>query len=364
MIKRLSSKVSDSVCDIAGEILLNKIKISLFEYMELKQDIQQVVFAEWLYKINDPIVAKHSDIFHKSKSMHINTNGMYNVRLDKHTYLFIRMYTRCKQSYTRTNTYEETATEFYIYGSNRRKYMGGFERAIRIKKNMGMKNPIPVYINGDAKMIESKTFDSIVGYDFSKVINRLDSWKNNSRVYTKLELTHKIGILLYGPHGTGKTSVAKAIAHRYDKSIVIADCGKDLEQIKSDIMYRSNCVILFEEIDKAIGAKKDNSISDERDAKEAFIMQVLDGTLSESGCIYIATTNHIELLNEELLRDGRFDIKIFMDNISAADARRMCKINNVPVDIIKDNTIKYNPAQVQNMITEYTLLKTYEDVIE
>ena len=81
-------------------------------------------------------------------------------------------------------------------------------------------------------------------------------------------------------------------------------------------------------------------------------MQLLDGLYSKDNIIFIATTNHIELLPPELIRSGRFDCKIELSDIPKNIAEEMCKGFNVALSDItpKEQSYPINPAYLQQLI--------------
>lgn len=69
--------------------------------------------------------------------------------------------------------------------------------------------------------------------------------------------------------------------------------------------------------------------------------------------IKIATTNHIEKLDDALTRAGRFDLKIEMTNFDEEQAREMCKKFNLDLDnVITNKELAYNPAELQANVIE------------
>src|SRR5690606_10076274 len=124
----------------------------------------------------------------------------------------------------------------------------------------------------------------------------------------------KTGILLYGEPGTGKTSIAKAIASQLNAVLLSLDMNlisdTNIETIMRDGMLYKKLVVLLEDIDCIMGHREDGTMTEKEKAALNKTLQLLDGVNSYSNTVFVATTNHIEQLDEALTRDGRFDIKM------------------------------------------------------
>ena len=187
----------------------------------------------------------------------------------------------------------------------------------------------------------------------------LTRWSSSRELFEKLGVTHQVGILLYGPPGTGKTSVAKAISLMLNRPLYTINAST-FPTIVPDFSNLSGGIILFEDIDYIFGgtsvtseARSVNEVNAEAKAKANALLQTLDGTGSYPDIIYIATTNSIEKLNEAMTRDGRFDLKIHMDNItSVAEAKKLCLSMTLSTEqadkLLADETLPINPAALQN----------------
>lgn len=232
--------------------------------------------------------------------------------------------------------------------------------------------------NYDEIFVERRSFDTIYHQKKEEIIQFLDNYKSHKRLYTSNSLPYKTGILLYGPPGTGKTSIIKAIADYMNYSIIYISA----DYIIKSRDLQSKSIVVFEDIDKQLNAEaiqenyeeqdtieEPDTISDisnkEEDNKKIesnkttllnnklhTIMQLLDGLFSKDEIIFIATTNHIELLPPELIRDGRFDCKIELTNIDKENAQKMCKSFGFDLKDIVESNQEYpiNPAYLQNLL--------------
>lgn len=203
--------------------------------------------------------------------------------------------------------------------------------------------------------------------DIHSLMNHLNKWNESKILYEQLNIIHKTGILLYGFPGTGKTSLAKAIAKELKAPIYVVNMGdfneRQIDVIKDDIeeSYENRTIILiFEDIDCIFSTRDDLKTEKQKQAAQ-LLLQFLDGTFSIPNVISIATTNHIEVLDPALIRDGRFDIKIEMKNISRESAIKLChhfKVdsNDIP-DLLDNEQFPINPSYIQNKILKYLLEK-------
>ncbi|RKW20654.1 AAA family ATPase [Candidatus Gracilibacteria bacterium] len=125
------------------------------------------------------------------------------------------------------------------------------------------------------------------------------------------------GILLYGPPGTGKTLAAKVIANEsgilfymLTAKDFVGNLGIEALEEKFSKL-QSPSIVFIDEID-AIGQKRDYLNSYDIKVLNTFL-QKMDGFVSSEDIFFVGATNNINILDEALLRAGRFDLKIFVD---------------------------------------------------
>lgn len=231
---------------------------------------------------------------------------------------------------------------------------------------------INYYFNsdGETKMlgpIGSKQFEHIFLNDnlVETIRNDVDKFINSEEQYCKLGIKYKRTYLFYGPAGTGKSSLATAIANHSGRNILSINVSKDMTDatlIKVIAGRPDKAIILFEDIDCLFanlkrsesveeskeGEKKDNSIK----VTLSCILNILDGAYTPEDVIFILTTNHIDKLDDAIRRDGRTDLKLEITRPNVATITRY-------LEYVHDKTGK--PINID--VSEDTSLATLEKLL-
>ncbi|TLD81567.1 AAA family ATPase [Helicobacter sp. MIT 05-5293] len=170
----------------------------------------------------------------------------------------------------------------------------------------------------------SVTFKDVAGIsEVKEELFEIIDYLKNTKKYQDLGIKLPKGVLLIGPPGVGKTMIAKAVAgeagvpffYQSGSSFVQIYVGMGAKRVR-DLFLRakskSPSIIFIDEID-AVGKARGNTRSDEREATLNQLLTEMDGFEDSSGVIIIGATNKIEVLDEALLRSGRFDRRIYVE---------------------------------------------------
>ena len=222
--------------------------------------------------------------------------------------------------------------------------MGGFTQSTKFKRNLST-----IYLENKNKIFES-----------------INVWKNSEEFYRERGIPYKLGILLYGEPGTGKSSLVHAIASELNKDVIVLTAGAILNGKLS--RYNTACcdtppIIVIEEIDTIVNSRQ-NELGEKEKVILSELLNFLDGPSSPDSCVVIATTNHIEKLDPAIIRSGRFDIKIHMGKISRDLAIQMCLDCGCNPEEILDDSTEYNPSELQSKLIFFSKNRLYKNSID
>lgn len=306
--------------------------------------------TEWVIK-QFPQLKEHIQfVGYNSISVGLS-EGLYFFMIDPFTYCFINKY--CIQN----GTYNEIqyAIRCQVIGLNREKFLNEYKQMLinsmpDTNSNIQIKYFTSAH-GGYMKSMYSKkrSFDNIYLPDDMKkqIIDILDRFINNKEYYEKHGITYKLGILLSGAPGSGKSSIAKAIASYLQWEIYYINTeGGELD---SSLI---NEVILLEDIDCLVSESRTEEVKEKNLNRLSMhtLLNYIDGSLSPSSCIFVATTNYPERLDPALLRPGRFDYHFSIKHATRDIGEKVCDNFAVDYSILDTMEFPCSVAVIQNKI--------------
>jgi transitional endoplasmic reticulum ATPase len=218
------------------------------------------------------------------------------------------------------------------------------------------------------------TWDDVGGLDDAKArLQETIQWPMaHGDAYDRVGLDPSKGVLLYGPPGTGKTLLAKAVANEADANFIsikgpelfnkyVGESEKGVREVFSKARENAPAVVFFDEID-AIAAERGGGAGD-TNVGERVVSQLLtelDGLEELEDVVVIATTNRPELIDDALLRPGRLDRHIEVDDPDEDARREILDIHtrdkplgdDVDLDALAERTEGYVGADIEAICRE------------
>ena len=221
-------------------------------------------------------------------------------------------------------------------------------------------------------------FGDVAGLDEAKVeVMEIVDFLKNPKKYTALGGKIPKGALLVGPPGTGKTLLAKAVAGEAQvpffslsgSDFVEMFVGVGASRVRDlfkQAREKAPCIIFIDEID-AIGRARGKNVMMSNDERENTLNQLLvemDGFGTDLGIIILAATNRPDVLDNALLRPGRFDRQITIDRPDLVGREAIFKVHLLPIktsqklDVHKlaEQTPGFAGADIANVCNEAALI--------
>ena len=233
-----------------------------------------------------------------------------------------------------------------------------------------------------AKMLtrdrERVTFAQVAGCEEAKEeVSEIVDFLKDPKKFQRIGGRIPKGVLMVGPPGTGKTLLARAVAGEAEVPF-FSISGSDFVEMFVGVgaarvrdMFeqgRKNapCLIFIDEID-AVGRQRGAGLgggNDEREQTLNSLLVEMDGFDGHEGVIIIAATNRPDVLDNALLRPGRFDRQVVIDlpdrkgreEILKVHAKKIALSKHVDLDIVARNTPGFSGADLANLLNEAALV--------
>jgi len=221
------------------------------------------------------------------------------------------------------------------------------------------------------------TFDDVAGIkDVKEELEEIIDFLKEPQKYRDLGIRLPKGVLLVGPPGVGKTLISKAVAgeagvpffYQSGASFVHIYVGMGAKRV-SELFKKAKemapSIIFIDEID-AVGKSRGEFRNDEREATLNQLLTEMDGFEDSSGVIVIGATNKVDILDEALLRAGRFDRRIHIslpdlaDRVKTLELYLANKPNKVDIAQVARMTVGFNFAALDTLTNEAAIFAMRE----
>ncbi|MDD4558992.1 MAG: ATP-dependent zinc metalloprotease FtsH [bacterium] len=227
------------------------------------------------------------------------------------------------------------------------------------------------------------TFSDVAGVDEAEEeLQEVVEFLRDHRRFEILGATIPKGVLLLGPPGSGKTLLARAVAGEAGvpfffisgSNLVEMFVGVGASRVRdlfSQAKKNAPCIIFIDEID-AVGRQRGAGLGGGHDEREQTLNQLLvemDGFEAHSQVIVLAATNRPDILDPALLRPGRFDRRVTVDNPDVNGREAILKVHvrgkpldeNVNLAVLARRTPGFSGADIANMVNEAAILAAREN---
>lgn len=362
----------------AVDSIVKSIKVRYGEELYFSNSNACDTVSKWISKYDK----KYSNRNSRNDGTLVNCQFLF--KIEDHTFGFVQVGNYINKydmlSFVRTGGENaESDIQIYIFGRKYKKYVKELKDLINHSNTddlylyniKGEDRNDGIGINSIGRVMDRRSLDTLFynGEVKKTITDHIENFFANRHIYESKNLIYKTGILVYGDPGTGKTSLAVALASEYNYNLIVLDMTTFDKLDTSMLTSCINCdsdkfIVLLEDIDTLFTLDRDDKNID-KDNKTIInkMLQFLDSSSSPSDVIFLATTNHIEALDKALLRDGRFDLKVNIGNIDHATAKKMIESFDITDEKVIEEIISkagaegsvglVNPATLQNKILEH-----------
>ena len=227
------------------------------------------------------------------------------------------------------------------------------------------------------------TFDDVAGLKEEKEeVEELVDFLKDPAKYTRLGARIPKGVILVGPPGTGKTLLAKAVAGEAGvpffsisgSDFVEMFVGVGASRVRDlfeEAKQNAPCIVFIDEID-AVARRRGTGMGGGHDEREQTLNQLLvemDGFGVNEGIIVMAATNRVDILDQAIMRPGRFDRKVYVGRPDVKGREEILKVHaankalaeDVDLKQVAQSTVGFTGADLENLLNEAAILAAGED---
>ena len=359
--KRVFNRYIENLTDL----LVNNVKTRLGIEIRGTNGNYVSALTRWIEKY-DPKFEYHiaqPDENGLSKEMYIDKP--FILKLDKGTFLYV------DGRYFIDSGHAELS--MYIFGKRYRYYNRDLKKYLSkcastdnmlytISASGGGKDDRSSYWTCTGGSLPARSIDTLFFNAGVKetILGHIQKWLDNEDTYVSRGLMFKTGILVYGAPGTGKSSLAVALANYLKCGLIMIDMSTfgslNISEVTQAIVAdHTRYVILLDEIDIVFTSRENEEATDKQINNTTKLLSFLDSSNSPNNVVFLATTNYIDRLDSALLRKGRFDLTIELDQFERAAAKNMCKgfeLSDKDTEKVLEQygDNKINPADLQDKI--------------
>jgi transitional endoplasmic reticulum ATPase len=197
--------------------------------------------------------------------------------------------------------------------------------------------------------VPNVSWDDVGGLDeLKEELREAIEWPlKHKEAFEYVDVQSPKGVLLYGPPGTGKTLIAKALAKMTDSNFIsikgpellskwVGESEKGVREIFRKARQVAPCIIFFDEIDALVPRRSGGDSSHVSENVVSQILTEIDGLEELQNVLIIGATNRLDIVDEALLRPGRFDRIIEVPKPDAKGREQIFKIHTQKKPLAKD----------------------------